>query len=203
METPETRDSTRRRPALGYFRLYRGSPSSRQQYRDIPLFPKITDRNKQTCQREQKQNETNKHVNKSQQLLATFSLAAELPWRPASRLPERLPGVIDAIRRDEHPHEQNKSTVECIVIDGVVAGGGYSGVCEVHQGITTLAVGVLPDALARTPRVDDGCVFACCDVVIERVVLRADQQENNQKRETARGLQAVTTTVVMIYDDET
>lgn len=76
--------------------------------------------------------------------------------------------------------------MECIVVSGFVAGGRYSGVREVHQGITTLAVGVLPDALARTPRVDDGCVVACCDVVSERVVLRADREETGRERDSER-----------------
>ena len=70
------------------------------------------------------------------------------------------------------------------IFGGVVAGGGGSGVRKVHQRVTALAIGMFADALARTPRVDDGRVVACCDVVRERVVLRVGREAG--EKESAR-----------------
>lgn len=88
--------------------------------------------------------------------------------------------------------------MKCEVVGGLVAGGGYGGGCEVHSGVTALAVGVLPDALARTPRVDDGRGVACCDVVSERVVLHADREAIDEERDSERVGGEATRTGAMI-----
>ena len=71
--------------------------------------------------------------------------------------------------------------MEAKIVGGVVTGGGGRGIREVHQHVTALAVGMLADSLARTPRVYDGRVVARCDVVRERVVLRAGREAGEKE----------------------
>ena len=82
------------------------------------------------------------------------------------------PGLIDAVRRDDQPSNQQQRAMERVIIGGYTAGRGVGAVCKVQQDTPALVYGVLAGAQALTPREDDRRVFARFNVVSERVVLR-------------------------------